>query len=496
VEHPLDAGARAGQIQQMAQLRRLVRSADSSVELVADEWANTIADIRAFNRAGAADMIQIKTPDLGGLHHSVEAVLDCRAHGVLAHIGGSCCETDRSARACVHLAMATGADQILAKPGMGVDEGLSIVGNEMARTLRLESTRAPDAVRLGGADLAHAVDGANLGCAVGGPWFEDLHVGQVFTDAPGLTLTEGHAALHQAIVGDRMKLSLDAALSRAVVGEERTLVHPALAWDVAIGQSTTATQRVIANLFYRGLAFRRAPLVGDTLRTLTEVVALRQSARRPNIAARGLAALHVTTVDQQDRLVLDFWRCAMLPLRDPDGSTGAADDIDAVTRSTETGSPGRAVEGWRLSALRDAVPGPGFGDLAPGATWTSESGAVVSAAPELARLTLNIAMAHHDRLRPGAEGRRLVYGGHSIGVAAAFASRALPTLATITAWHSCDHLAPVGEGDTLYSRLTLECLEPLPGGGGLAHLRARVQAADEADRWRDVLDWRFVAALA
>lgn len=143
VEHPLDAGSRAAQIEQMARLRRLLRSADSRVELVADEWANTIDDIRAFNRAGAADMIQIKTPDLGGLHHSVDAVLDCRRHGVLAHVGGSCCETDRSARACVHVALATGADQILAKPGMGVDEGLSIVGNEMARTLRLESACAP-----------------------------------------------------------------------------------------------------------------------------------------------------------------------------------------------------------------------------------------------------------------------------------------------------------------------------------------------------------------
>lgn len=84
-------------------------------------------------------MIQIKTPDLGGLHHSVEAVLDCQRHGVLAHIGGSCSETDRSARVCAHVAMATHADQILAKPGMGVDEGLSIVTNEMARTLRLDS---------------------------------------------------------------------------------------------------------------------------------------------------------------------------------------------------------------------------------------------------------------------------------------------------------------------------------------------------------------------
>ena len=136
VEHPLDAGSREGQIEQLAHLRQRLRG--SRVQLVADEWANTLEDIRAFNRAGAADMIQIKTPDLGGLHHSVEAVLDCKAHGVLAHLGGSCCETDRAARTCVHVALATGADQILAKPGMGVDEGLSIVTNEMARTLRLD----------------------------------------------------------------------------------------------------------------------------------------------------------------------------------------------------------------------------------------------------------------------------------------------------------------------------------------------------------------------
>ena len=42
------------------------------------------------------------------------------------------------------------------------------------------------------------------------------------------------------------------------------------------------------------------------------------------------------------------------------------------------------------------------------------TGDVVSSAPELARLTLNIAATHHDS-RVG--GRRLVYGGHTIGLA-------------------------------------------------------------------------------
>ena len=134
VEHPLDAGSRDGQIAALAGLRARLGGRPA---IVADEWANTAADIRAFNAAGAADVVQVKAPDLGGVQHTVEAILDCRRHGVVAHLGGSCCETERAAQVSAHLAMGAGADQLLAKPGMGVDEGLSIVRNEMERTLAL-----------------------------------------------------------------------------------------------------------------------------------------------------------------------------------------------------------------------------------------------------------------------------------------------------------------------------------------------------------------------
>ncbi len=62
-------------------------------------------------------------------------------------------------------------------------------------------------------------------------------------------------------------------------------------------------------------------------------------------------------------------------------------------------------------------------------------------------------------------------------------------------WHAADHTAPVFEGDTLRSRIELERREPLPGGGGLAHLRSRVRAARD-DEEVEVLDWRFVGVLA
>jgi acyl dehydratase len=180
------------------------------------------------------------------------------------------------------------------------------------------------------------------------PYFEDLQVGRVERGAPAVTLTGGMAAVHQAIVGDRLALALDATLARAVLGAPAVLAHPALVWDVAIGQSTLLTGRVIANLFYRGLVLQRMPVIGDTLSTSTEVVALRQTTPRPGRPASGLAALRVRTSDQAGRAVLDFWRCAMLPLRDPDGRTASIPS----SRSRKSSTPGRYARRARTGDSR------------------------------------------------------------------------------------------------------------------------------------------------
>jgi acyl dehydratase len=325
---------------------------------------------------------------------------------------------------------------------------------------------------------------------VGGPFFEDLEVGQIVDSAPVQTLTDGLAALHTAIVGDRLRLPLDTELSRRVTGAP--IAHPGLVWDVAIGQSTLLTGRVIANLFYRGFMFRRFPSIGDTLHTTTEVVALRQNRARPGRAATGLAVLRMRTRDQRGEEVLDFSRCAMLPLRNPEGQTSHNADLDQIPSALDRDSLVRAFATWRLDRFREALPGPHFADMVAGTIWEVAGGDVVSSAPELARMILNVAMVHHDSSASG--GRRLVYGGHTIGLAAAQAARALPNLVTIVAWHNCDHLAPVREGDTLRSSIELERTEAL-ANGGLVHLRSRVRADREGSA-EDVLDWRFVGVMA
>jgi acyl dehydratase len=322
-------------------------------------------------------------------------------------------------------------------------------------------------------------------CGVSGPYFDDLEVGQVFDTAPSMTLSQGAAGAHQAILGDRLRLPLDAQLTYAVAGATTALAHPALVCDVAIGQSTLVTQRVKANLFYRGLTFHRFPVIGDSVFTRTEVVGLKQNSAQPGRAPTGLAALRLTTVDQIGRLVLDFYRCAMLPLS-TERETGRNDDLTNI--GADLAVLADPTVDWDAEAYRTRVPGAHFDSGLAGSVLQS-SADVVTGAPELARLTLNIAATHHD-WRVG--GQRLVYGGHTIGLALAQATRLLPNLVTVLGWESCDHTGPVHEGDTLYSQLHVDAAEPLPHGrGGVLKLRSLVFAVGEADR--QVLDWRFTA---
>ena len=135
IEGPMDMEDRELQMKALAELTRVVDERGIGVELVADEWCNTLDDIKYFAEHKAGHMVQIKTPDLGGINNIVEAVLYCKEKGIGAYQGGTCNETDRSAQVCVNIAMAVQPDQILAKPGMGVDEGYMIVYNEMQRIL-------------------------------------------------------------------------------------------------------------------------------------------------------------------------------------------------------------------------------------------------------------------------------------------------------------------------------------------------------------------------
>ena len=141
IEGPIDAGNKEDTIYYLKKIREELEKRDSKVEIVADEWCNTLEDIIDFANEKAGHMLQIKTPDLGGVNNVIEAILYCNKVGIGSYCGGTCNETNISSEVSTNIAVACMATQCLAKPGMGVDAGYMIVKNEMNRIIARTNRR-------------------------------------------------------------------------------------------------------------------------------------------------------------------------------------------------------------------------------------------------------------------------------------------------------------------------------------------------------------------
>jgi 2-methylfumaryl-CoA hydratase len=325
---------------------------------------------------------------------------------------------------------------------------------------------------------------------VEGPSFEDLEPGVEF-DAPGITLTTAHAVWYQALSGDRMRLPLDHAAAARVTGAPAPLAHPLLAINIAIGQSTWASQRVKANLGYRGVQLKRPAFIGDTLYTRTRVVGARRNQSKAGRAPTGVVALEMRTVNQEGAEVMTAWRFPMIPCRTQAAAPAAADaDILELGVNPAREEILASVPPWDIRGFPRSLPPsprPQAGEHVRVAARDTVTGA-----PELVRLTTNMAMAHLDGTASHT-GERLVYGGHTIAIAFAQVTRALPDLVTVLAWERCDHIGPVFEQDRLST--AFDVLEALPLERGMLlklHVRTGAERAEPKEP-EPVLDWVLYA---
>lgn len=141
IEGPVDTGDREGTMIALRDIRALEDKEGVEVEIVADEWCNTLEDVIYFADNLAGHMLQIKTPDLGGVNNVAEAIIYCNQKNIGSYCGGTCNETNISAEVTTNIAIACKATQCLAKPGMGADEGMMIVRNEMNRVIALANLK-------------------------------------------------------------------------------------------------------------------------------------------------------------------------------------------------------------------------------------------------------------------------------------------------------------------------------------------------------------------
>ena len=186
-----------------------------------------------------------------------------------------------------------------------------------------------------------------------GTFFDDLTVGQILPPSPDLTITSGEISTYQSICGDPLATSLSLPLAEKVTGVSKRVVNPGLIMHFSIGQSTVATRRVIANLFYRGVSFKRPVFEEETLHTEVVIKGLKDLTLREDRSPRGLALLGIkTTCVDDNSIVVDYERCAMLKARDPKNLPGHCDDLGSVeTEIVLDDWESLVPESWDVSSL-------------------------------------------------------------------------------------------------------------------------------------------------
>ena len=143
-----------------------------------------------------------------------------------------------------------------------------------------------------------------------GRYFDEWQVGDRIEHSVRRTVTETDNVLISALTHNPQPLHLDhEAAAQSEFG--RPLVNSVFTFGLMIGVSVedTTLGTLVANLGYDALKFPKPVFVGDTLRSTSECIAVRESNSRPN---SGIVTWAHRSFNQRDELVCECTRTALL----------------------------------------------------------------------------------------------------------------------------------------------------------------------------------------
>ena len=143
-----------------------------------------------------------------------------------------------------------------------------------------------------------------------GRYFDEWKVGDRIAHTVTRTVTETDNVLISALTHNPQPMHLDreyAAKSEFKQPIVNSVFTFGLMIGVSVGDTTLGT--LVANLGYDKLVFPKPVFVGDTLRSTSECIAVRESKSRPNA---GIVTWAHRSFNQRDELVCECTRTALL----------------------------------------------------------------------------------------------------------------------------------------------------------------------------------------
>ncbi|MET0929208.1 MAG: MaoC family dehydratase [Aeromicrobium sp.] len=299
-----------------------------------------------------------------------------------------------------------------------------------------------------------------------GNFFEDFTIGQVMEHATPRTVTEGDRALYGALYPTRFAIASSAEFA-ASVGLSPAPVEELIGFHIGFGKTVPdVSLNAVANLGYAECRFHRPVVPGDTLRTSSEVIGVKENSN----GRTGVVYVRSTATNQRGEVAIDWARWVMVHKRDaasPAPETIVPELASVVAPHDLVLPDGLDFTGYDFAAAGEPHR---FDDYAVGETIDHVDGVTLTDPEHMlaTRLWQNTAKVHFNtEARP--DGTRLVYGGHVISMARALSFNGLANAQLIAAINGGAHVAPAFAGDTIYawSEVLDKAETSAPGVGAL-----------------------------
>lgn len=310
-----------------------------------------------------------------------------------------------------------------------------------------------------------------------GRFFEDFAIGEVIRHATPRTVTAGDASLYAALYGTRFAVQSSEMFAKQL-GYRHAPVDDLLVFHIVFGKTVPdVSLNAVANLGYAAARFLAPVYPGDTLRTVSEVIGLKENSNRRT----GVVYVRSTGFNQDGVEVLDYVRWVMVHKRDPEAVI-AEEHVPTLPRVVSPDALGDACPALDPAAYDDVLAGSldRWDDYEVGEQIDHVDGMTVEEAEHMlaTRLYQNTAKVHFDQLAQASSrfGRRLIYGGHVISLARALSFNGLANAFHVAAINGGRHVAPLFAGDTVYAWSEILDKQPLPGRDDVGGLRVRMVA--------------------
>jgi itaconyl-CoA hydratase len=145
-----------------------------------------------------------------------------------------------------------------------------------------------------------------------GRHYEDFEIGDIYEHRPGRTISETDNTWFTLLTMNQHPLHFDAAYAaKSEFG--RPLVNSCLTLSIVSGMSVSdISQKAIGNLGWTDIKLPAPVFVGDTIYAESEVLAKRESAKRPT---QGIVIVRTTGRKADGTVFMSFERTVLVPKR-------------------------------------------------------------------------------------------------------------------------------------------------------------------------------------